>query len=103
MALLGAILLAIFVVPAPWGIPLVAGGVLVEAAEAWGLLWWSRRRRARVGAESLLGAHAEVLEDGWVRVQGERWQARSSEQLRPGETVEVVARDGLLLEVRRAR
>jgi membrane-bound serine protease (ClpP class) len=101
VALLGAILLAIFVVPAPWGVALVLGGALVEIGEAWGMLWWTRRRRAGVGAEALIGARAEVLDGDWVRVRGERWRARATDPLRPGETVEVVARDGLVLEVRR--
>jgi membrane-bound serine protease (ClpP class) len=102
VALLGAILLAIFVVPAPWGIALVVGGVLVEVGEASGMLWWSRRRRAHVGAEALIGARAVALEDGWVRVAGERWRARADEPLRPGDEVEIVARAGLVLDVRRA-
>ena len=103
MALLGAILLAIFVVPAPWGIPLVAGGVAVEALEAWVGLRWSRRRRALSGAEALVGAEAVALDDGWVRVRGERWRARSDDSLEPGAAVEVVAVDGLTLRVRRAK
>lgn len=100
MALLGAILLAVFVVPRPWGIPLVAAGVAVEAGETWAMWRWSRRRRARVGVEALVGRHAVVLEDGWVRVHGERWSARSAAQLEPGAEVEVVGVDGLTLDVR---
>jgi membrane-bound serine protease (ClpP class) len=101
VALLGAILLAIFVVPSPWGIPLVAGGALVELGEAWAVLWWSRRRRAAVGAEAMLGERAVVLEDGWVRVRGERWRAAADQPLEPGARVEVVGVDGLTLRVRR--
>jgi membrane-bound serine protease (ClpP class) len=100
VALLTAILLAVFVVPAPWGIPVVAGGALIEIGEALGLLWWSRRRRARVGAEAMIGGRAVVLDDGWVRVQGERWRARSSVPLEPGSEVEVLALEGLTLVVR---
>jgi membrane-bound serine protease (ClpP class) len=100
VALLGAILLAVFVVPAPWGIPLVVGGALVEVGEAWAVLHWSRRRRARVGAEAMLGERAVVLEDGWVRVHGERWRARSGAPLEPGAEVEIAGIDGLTLEVR---
>jgi membrane-bound serine protease (ClpP class) len=104
VALLGAILLAIFVVPSPWGIPLVAGGALVELGEAWAMLRWSRRRRPRVGVEAMVGRRAAVLEDGWVRVQGERWRAQAEDgPLLPGETVEVTGVDGLTLRVRRPR
>ena len=101
MALLVAILLAVLVVPAPWGIPLVAGGAAVEVVEAWLLLRWSRRRRSSSGADALLGAEAVVLEDGWVRVAGERWRARSDAPLESGETVEIVSIEGLTLVVRR--
>jgi membrane-bound serine protease (ClpP class) len=100
VALLGAILLAIFVVPAPWGVPLIVAGALVEVAEAWTMLHWSRRRRARSGAEAMIGAEAVVLADGWVRIAGERWRARADAPLEPGATVEVLAIEGLTLVVR---
>jgi membrane-bound serine protease (ClpP class) len=100
VALLGAILLAIFVVPAPWGVPLIAAGAAVEVAEAWAMLRWSRRRRARSGAEAMIGAEAVVIADGWVRIAGERWRARSVTPLEPGATVEVLAIEGLTLVVR---
>jgi membrane-bound serine protease (ClpP class) len=105
VALLGAILLAIFVVPAPWGVPLIAAGAAVEVAEAWAMLRWSRRRRARSGAEAMIGAEAVVIADGWVRIAGERWRARSvapleDAPLEPGATVEVLAIEGLTLVVR---
>lgn len=99
MALLCAILLAIFVVPSPWGIPLVAGGVMVEVVEAWVMVRWSRGRRSDSGAEAMIGATAVVLDDGWVRIAGERWRARAEEPLEPGATVEVIAVDGLTLVV----
>ena len=101
MALLATILLALFVVPAPWGIALVGVGVAIEVAEAWGMLWWSRRRRAVVGPEAMVGAEAVALGDGWVRVGGERWRARAEGRLVAGDAVEVVAVDGLTVVVRR--
>src|SRR3954463_7163891 len=101
MALLTTILLAIFVVPPPWGIVLVAVGAGIEVAEAWGMLWWSRRRRSVVGAEAMVGAEAVALGDGWVRVGGERWRARADGRLAAGDPVEVVAVEGLTVVVRR--
>jgi membrane-bound serine protease (ClpP class) len=101
VALLVAILLAVLVVPAPWGVPLVAGGAAIEIVEAWIMLRWSRGRRSHTGAEAMVGAAAVVLEDGWVRVAGERWRARADAPLEPGETVEVVGIEGLTLVVRR--
>ena len=38
--------------------------------------------------------------DGFVFVHGELWRARSDDPLEPGEHVQVVARDGLVLDVR---
>ena len=37
--------------------------------------------------------------NGWVQLQGEHWQVLSATPLQPGQTVRVVARKGLLLEV----
>lgn len=99
MALVGAILLAVFVVPPPWGIPLVAGGILVEAAEVWLELRWSRRRRAHTGREAMVGSEAEVVDERFVRIHGELWQARGLERRSPGDRVRVLRVDGLTLEV----
>ena len=49
MLLLGGILLAVFVVPWPWGIATVLAGGLLDIAESLVLLKWSRRRRSDVG------------------------------------------------------
>ena|SRR5215218_10659900 len=105
MALIAAIVLAILVVPAPWGIVVVAAGALLELGEAW--FWWrrSRRRRPAVGVESLVGMRATAVTpcrpDGRVRIAGELWQARCIDGADQGDSVEVVAVDGLTLFVRR--
>ena len=104
MVLLAAVLLAVFVVPAPWGVPLVAAAVIQEGVNAWLGYRWSRRRRSRTGAEAMLGATAEVVErcdpEGWVKLDGELWRARADGSVEPGERVEVLAVDGLTLVVR---
>ena len=67
-----------------------------------------RARRASVvsGAEAMIGAAGEVLEDfehdGRVRAAGEVWHVRSREPLEKGTRVTVAAVDGLTLEVVRA-
>lgn len=99
MAFVVSVLLAVFVVPAPWGIPVVVAGGLVEVAETWLAIRWSRRRRARTGVEALVGAEAEVVDARFVRVAGELWQARGLEGRRPGEPVRIRSVDGLVLEV----
>jgi membrane-bound ClpP family serine protease len=100
-----AILLAVFVLEGPWRIVAVVAGLTLDMAENVGLLWWSRRRRAAVGVETLVGRTAVVVTAcrprGQVRVAGELWQAECAEGADPGERVEVVAVDGLLLDVRR--
>ena len=101
MLLLGAILLAIFVVPWPWGLLVVVAGGTLDIAESLVLLRWSRRRRAVTGAEALVGQTAVVSSATQVRVAGELWEARSDEPLVPGEEVEVTAVDGLTLRVSR--
>jgi membrane protein implicated in regulation of membrane protease activity len=99
MLLLGGILLAVFVVPWPWGLATVLGGGVLDIAESLVLLRWSRRRRAAVGAEALVGRVATVATPTQVRVAGELWQARAGRPLVAGEEVVVRAVDGLTLLV----
>jgi membrane protein implicated in regulation of membrane protease activity len=103
MLLLGGILLAVFVLPSPWGIVAVIGGGVLDVAESLLMLRWSRRRRAATGAEALVGATARVVTHcrplGQVRIQGELWAARSSSGADPGEDVVVRGVDRLTLLV----
>ncbi len=99
MLLLGGILLAVFVVPWPWGIFTVLGGGLLDVGESLVLLRWSRRRRSPVGAEALVGQRAVVSSPTQVRVAGELWEATSDEALVPGQEVVVAAVTGLTLVV----
>ena len=99
MLLLGAILLAIFVLPSPWGIVAVVAGGLTDIAESLVLLKWSRRRRAVTGVETLIGETAVVSSPTQVRVAGEIWEARSDRMLVPGDKVVVHGVEGLTLLV----
>jgi membrane-bound serine protease (ClpP class) len=103
MALLTGILLAVFVLPRPWGVAAVAIGGLIEGAESWFWIRFSQRRRATVGTETLVGAPATVVSAcmplGQVRVQGELWRARCDVGAGEGEQVRVVRVDGLTLVV----
>jgi membrane-bound serine protease (ClpP class) len=98
-----AVVLAVFVVPHPWGLVLVAAAGVVELAESWFWIRFSRRWRVRAGAETLIGATAQVVSDcrpmGQVRVQGELWRARCEHGAGVGEAVRIVGRDGLTLLV----
>jgi membrane protein implicated in regulation of membrane protease activity len=101
VALVVAVLLALFVVNGPWVWVVIAGGGAIEIGEA--LFWWrwTHRRRPAVGVEALLGAEALVAGDGWVRVSGELWRARGAEGAAPGEVVRVREVKGLTLVVER--
>jgi membrane protein implicated in regulation of membrane protease activity len=99
MLLLGGILLAVFVVPWPWGIFTVLGGGLLDIGESLVLLRWSKRRRSPVGVEALVGRRAVVASATQVRVAGELWEAHSDGPLSVGDDVVVRAVDGLTLEV----
>jgi membrane protein implicated in regulation of membrane protease activity len=101
-----AVLLALFVLPAPWGIVLVVSVVAWEIAEK--AFWFKVTKRIplAVGRETLIGLKAEVVTPceptGKVRVRGERWNALCLEGADPSETVVVEAVDQLTLVVRRA-
>jgi membrane-bound serine protease (ClpP class) len=97
--LLGGILLAVFVVPWPWGIFAILGGALLDIGESLAFLKWSRRRKSPVGADALVGQTAVVATPTQVRVSGELWEARSDDPLRVGEEVVVRGVDGLTLVV----
>lgn len=65
----------------------------------------SYRRPQVAGREALAGRHAEAISDfpdgeGRVHVEGEDWSAASDGPVRRGQTVEIVAVDGLVLKVR---
>ena len=105
MAFLLSLLLAVFVVPPEWAIPVVLLGGLVEVAEATFLMRYSRRHKARVGAETMIGRRARVdsacLPDGQVWIAGERWAAHCEGGAAEGDTVVVRGRDELTLIVER--
>jgi membrane protein implicated in regulation of membrane protease activity len=105
MALVVAILLAVFVLEEPWSWIVVGAGATLELGEATLFIWWSKRGTAVVGAETLIGRRAlvsaECRPSGQVRVAGELWQARCDPGADVGDEVVVKALDGLTLVVER--
>jgi len=65
----------------------------------------AQRRKVTTGHEGLVGetavARSDIGSTGTVFVRGELWNAESDEAIAVGETVEVVAVDGLRVKVRR--
>jgi len=103
VALVAAIFLALFVLPSPWGVVAVAGAAVLEVGETAFWIWLSKRRRPQVGAETLIGARAEVVAPcrpvGSVRISGELWRARCEAGADRGDAVLIRAVDGLTLVV----
>jgi membrane protein implicated in regulation of membrane protease activity len=98
-----ALLLAIFVLPSPWGLVAVVVAGLIDIAETGLFIWWSKRRRVSVGVETLVGregvAVGELWPHGQVRIAGEIWQARCEGGCDAGTAVVVQSVDGLTLVV----
>ena len=83
-----AILLALTVIPSPWGWVAVIVAGLIDVAETTFFVRWSKRRRATVGAETLVGRTAVVVRAltprGQVKLDGEVWEARGPARPRAG-------------------
>jgi len=96
-------LVLLFALPHPWNVVGFAAGLACFAGE---VVFWHRTvrgRRAAVGAQTMIGESATVVSPcrptGQVRLSGEIWAARCEGGADPGDTVEVVARQGLTLVV----
>ena len=67
-----------------------------------GMIVRGRRRPVVSGREQMVGAIGEALDDfeaeGWMRVQGEMWRARTPAPVRRGQRLRVRAIDGLILD-----
>jgi membrane-bound serine protease (ClpP class) len=103
MLLVGAIVLALFVLPPGLGIAAVTLGIVIEVAEVGFWIRFLRRYRVTTGAEGLVGSSGEVIEAcdprGRIRLRGEIWHARCSAGASVGDRVTVAGIDGLTLEV----
>ena len=98
-----AVLLAIFVLPAPWGLVAIAIAAILDITETGVFIWWSKRRKAAVGVDVLVGKTGVAVDalwhEGQVKVNGEIWKARCDRGCDTGTAVVVRAIDGLTLEV----
>ncbi len=87
-------------------IPVIAGAAIASAGLTFAVLgaaMRARRRPAATGAEQMIASRGKVVDwqadRGNVRVHGEIWSARSDKELKSGEAVRVVRREGLTLIV----
>ena len=75
MLFLIALVLAIFVLPSPWGLVAMVGAIAIDLTEVGVGLWWNRRRKSVVGVELLVGRTAiavdQLFPDGRVKVDGD--------------------------------
>jgi membrane-bound serine protease (ClpP class) len=98
-----SVLLAVFVLPHPWGLVAVVVGGTLDIAETGLFIWWSKRRKASVGVESMVGKRGTVVNDLWpegqIKVGGELWRARCEGGCESGTDVVVRGIEGLTLVV----
>ena len=84
-----AVVLALTVLPSPWGWIAVLGAFAIDATEAAFFVRWSKRRRAVVGAATLVGRSAVVVRTlsprGQVKLDGEVWEAFSATEVERGQ------------------
>ncbi|MGY0619716.1 NfeD family protein [Lysobacter sp. A378] len=91
-----------------FGVPgqLIAAIGVTSGLGFMGLIWFAMRARAKpvtTGADEMVGHHATAIADfhdhGHVRIRGEIWQAVSTTPVTRGQTLQVLALDGLVLQV----
>jgi membrane protein implicated in regulation of membrane protease activity len=103
--LVGAIALALFVLPPGWGLAVVALAAAIEVAEVGFWIRFLRRYRIATGKEALIGSTAVVIEScdprGRVRFRGEIWHAECDLSADVGDRVTVTGVHGLTLRVER--
>ena len=88
-------------------LPLIAAVAIVSVlllTVVLGLVWRGRKRPVVSGKEAIIGAEVSALEDfegqGRVLMDGESWEAWSSEGLKRSQLAVVTAIEGLVLRVR---
>ena len=106
MLLILALILALVFLPAPWAFLVIAVAALLEVCLWFFGIRYSRRRRAQVGVQTMIGTVGEAITsltpDGQVKVDGEIWKAHGSPEIRAGDAIRITGVHGLTLEVERA-
>ena len=106
MLLILVLILALVFLPLPWALLLIALTAVLELSLWFFGIRYSRRRRAQVGVQTMIGTVGEAITaltpDGQVKVDGEIWQAHGPPEIRAGDQVRITGVKGLTLEVERA-
>lgn len=81
--------------------------ILVTSALLYFVIWRALRLPIQTGTEGMIGKEARVVQalnpEGVIQLRNELWSAKSSESIRQGEKVTVVAVNGLIATVKRRR
>ncbi len=106
MIIVIAIVFALLFLPLPWNLILIGIAAVLELSLWFFGVRYSRRRRAQVGVQTLVGTTGEAITalapKGQVKVDGTIWEARAAGGARAGDEVLVTRVDGLTLEVEKA-
>jgi membrane-bound serine protease (ClpP class) len=87
-------------------LPIIIGAAMTSAGLTFviiGAAMKARQRQPVTGWEEMIGNHGTVVtwhaDRGSIRIRGEVWSARGASELKPGDSVRVVRREGLTLTV----
>lgn len=107
MLVILVLILALILLPLPWALLLIALTAVLELSLWFFGIRYSRRRRAQVGVQTMIGTVGEAITaltpDGQVKVDGEIWKAHGPPEIRAGDPVRITAVKGLTLEVERTQ
>ena len=106
MLLILVLILALVFLPLPWALLVIALAAVLELSLWFFGIRYSRRRRAQVGVQTMIGTVGEAITaltpDGQVKVDGEIWRAHGPREIRAGDPVRITGVKGLTLEVEKA-
>ena len=106
MLLILALILALVLLPLPWALLVIVLAAIMEISLWFFGIRYSRRRRAQVGVQTMIGTVGEAITsltpDGQVKVDGEIWQAHASGGIGAGDHVRITGVKGLTLQVEKA-
>jgi len=100
------LILALIFLPLPWALLVIALTAVLELCLWFFGVRYSRRRKAAVGVQTMIGTVGEAITaltpNGQVKVDGEIWQANAADGIGVGEHVRVTGVKGLTLQVEKA-